>query len=106
MRRDFLYNSAEVWNQEMQPGQKNLLRALIDFWPQGVASALDVGCGDGKLTKGLATEKGLQIVGFDGSAEALSQLSLPTVQGDAVNIPFEDACFDLVLSTDMLGHVT
>ena len=89
----------------MQLGQRNLLRALIDFWPPGVSSALDVGCGDGKLTKVLAVETGIEIVGFDSSAEALSRLSLPAIQGDASNMPFENASFDLVFSTDTLEHV-
>ena len=106
MSQDFrLYGSAEVWNQEMQLGQKNLLRALIDFWPPGVSSALDVGCGDGKLTRVLAAETGIQIIGFDSSAEALSRISLPSIQGDAANMPFENASFDLVFSTDTLEHV-
>ena len=106
MSQDFrLYSSAEVWDQEMQLGQKNLLRALIDFWPPGVSSALDVGCGDGKLTKVLAGETGIEIVGFDSSAEALSRLSLPAIQGDASDMPFENASFDLVFSTDTLEHV-
>lgn len=106
MSQDFrLYDSADVWNQAMQLGQQNLLHALIDFWPADVTSALDVGCGDGKLTRVLAVEKQIPIVGFDSSHEALSRLPLPTVQGDAVNMPFGDASFDLVLSTDTLEHV-
>lgn len=106
MSQDFrLYDSADVWNQAMQLGQRNLLHAIIDFWPNEVENALDVGCGDGKLTRVLAAEKQLSIVGFDSSAEALSRLQLPTVQGDAVDMPFDDASFDLVLSTDVLEHV-
>jgi SAM-dependent methyltransferase len=106
MSQDFrLYNSADVWDQEIQLGQRNLLRALRDFWPAGVSTALDVGCGDGKLTRVLAAETGVQIVGFDNSAEALSRLPLPTVLGDAAEMPFDDAHFDLVFSTDTLEHV-
>ena len=106
MSQDFrLYNSAEVWDQEIQLGQQNLLRALRDFWPAGVSTALDVGCGDGKLTRVLAAETGIQIVGFDNSAEALSRLALPTVLGDAAAMPFDDGHFDLVFSTDTLEHV-
>ena len=106
MSQDFrLYTSAEVWDQEMQLGQRNLLRALRDFWPAGVSTALDVGCGDGKLTRVLAAETGVQIVGFDNSAEALSRLPLTTVLGDAAAMPFDDGDFDLVFSTDTLEHV-
>ena len=100
-----LYASSEVWEQAMQLGQINLLRALLDFWPEGVSSALDVGCGDGKLTHVLAANTGINIVGLDSSAEALSRLLLPGTLGDATKMPFRDASFDLVLSTDTLEHI-
>lgn len=100
-----LYGSKDVWNQNMQLGQKNLLRAVIDFWPEQVSSAIDVGCGDGKLTEIISQETGLDIVGFDSSAEALSRMNLETIQGDAATMPFGNAAFDLVLSTDTLEHI-
>lgn len=106
MSQDFrLYGSAGVWDQAMQLGQKNLLRAVADFWPDDVGSALDVGCGDGKLTRLLAADKQVDIVGFDSSAEALSRLPLRKVLGNAASMPFGDQSFDLVLSTDALEHV-
>lgn len=49
-----LYGEAQVWDQELQLGQLNLVQAIRDFWPAGIGSVLDVGCGDGKLTSRLA----------------------------------------------------
>jgi SAM-dependent methyltransferase len=101
-----LYQSADVWEQPMQAGQRNLLRALLDFWPEGATTALDVGCGDGKLTRVLAAEKPqTRFTGLDSSAEALSRLPLESVLGSATALPFDDASFDLVMSTDALEHI-
>lgn len=100
-----LYESGRVWDQDMQLGQANLLRALLDFLPQDTSSVLDVGCGDGKITRALIAATGLRIVGLDSSAEALSRCEFPTIQGDAASLGFPDAAFDAVLTTDMLEHL-
>ena len=100
-----LYQSAEIWDQPMQTGQRNLLAALLDFWPRSVVSALDVGCGDGKLSAIIAQTTGTQFTGLDSSAEALSRLPYPGVLGDATSLPFEDGAFDSVITTDALEHM-
>jgi len=100
-----LYQSAQVWDQPMQTGQRNLLAALLDFWPPSVTSALDVGCGDGKLSAIIAQTTGAHFTGLDSSAEALSRLPYPGVLGDATSLPFEDGAFDSVITTDALEHM-
>jgi len=101
-----LYAAKEVWDQALQPGQANLLQALCDFWPEGIASVLDVGCGDGKLSSRLAEfASSARFVGLDSSAEALSRLPFASVEGDATALPFADGAFDLVMTTDMLEHL-
>ncbi|WP_347507205.1 methyltransferase domain-containing protein [Pseudomonas anguilliseptica] len=100
-----LYGDAQVWDQELQLGQLNLVQAIRDFWPAGIGSVLDVGCGDGKLTSRLAAPGALKIVGLDSSAEALSRLPFDSVLGDAQALPFPQAAFDLVMSTDTLEHM-
>jgi SAM-dependent methyltransferase len=101
-----LYGSAEVWDQPLQTGQRNLLQAIRDFWPAGIASVLDIGCGDGKLTSSLAKQhRDALFVGLDSSDEALSRLPFTGVKGDAQALPFADAAFDLVMSTDALEHM-
>lgn len=101
-----LYNNVSVWNQPLQLGQQNLLQAIIDFFPENINTALDVGCGDGKITQRVYNKKGIQIVGLDNNLGALSRLSLPKIFSDADKIPFEDESFDLVLSTDTLEHIS
>jgi len=101
-----LYAAKEVWDQSLQTGQANLLRALQDFWPEGVTTALDVGCGDGKLSARLAEyANGTVFVGLDSSAEALSRVPFARVEGDAAALPFADDSFDLVMTMDMLEHL-
>ncbi|QLC73631.1 methyltransferase domain-containing protein [Pseudomonas sp. LPB0260] len=89
----------------MQIGQFNLLQAIRDFWPTGIASVLDVGCGDGKLTSRLRAPGAPTIVGLDSSGEALARLQLDGVLGKAQALPFPSAAFDLVMSTDTLEHM-
>jgi SAM-dependent methyltransferase len=100
-----LYESTEVWDQTMQTGQRNLAQAIIDFFPQEVTTALDVGCGDGKLTELIISATKCPIIGLDFSEEALSRCTFKTIQGDATNLPFNDGELDLVLTTDMLEHL-
>lgn len=100
-----LYESAVVWEKELQVGQQNLLQALKDFWPEGIASVLDVGCGDGKLSEVVKSSFNTELVGLDFSFEPLRHTTFPVVNGDASNLPFPDKSFDLVMTTDMLEHM-
>ena len=100
-----LYGSPEVWDQPLQEGQRNLLQAITDFWPSGIESVLDVGCGDGKLTSALQRLGMSTLVGLDSSSEALSRLPFSSVIGDAQELPFDAGAFDLVMTTDVLEHL-
>ncbi|MEZ5552617.1 MAG: methyltransferase domain-containing protein [Pseudomonadales bacterium] len=101
-----LFSSKAVWDQQMLLSQRNLVDAIVDFWPSGdVGSGLDVGCGDGKLTRLITERTGCAFTGLDSSAEALSRLQMSAVLADAANIPMADDSFDLVLSTDTLEHI-
>lgn len=100
-----LYGREQVWDQPLQDGQRNLLQAILDFWPVGIESALDVGCGDGKLTRHLQEQRSVTLVGLDSSTQALSHVPFASVLGDAQALPFASASFDLVMSTDALEHM-
>ncbi|HEV2032908.1 MAG TPA: bifunctional demethylmenaquinone methyltransferase/2-methoxy-6-polyprenyl-1,4-benzoquinol methylase UbiE [Candidatus Dormibacteraeota bacterium] len=71
-------------------------------------SALDVACGSGKLTAALAkiTGDGGRVVGLDFSSQMLEiarrdHLSIEFIEGDALQLPFDDASFDA--STNAFG---
>lgn len=105
MSGERLYESAAVWDQQLQLGQRNLITAICDHWPDGVRTVLDVGCGDGKITHALAKCTGADFHGFDGSREALSRLRVPSTLGDVRQLPFGDQAFDLVMTTDVFEHL-
>jgi ubiquinone/menaquinone biosynthesis C-methylase UbiE len=69
---------------------------------------LDLGCGDGALTVGLAAVCG-RVTALDRSADefregagTLGIANLTFVQGDAMDLPFADAVFDAILAHSVL----
>src|SRR5690349_3792050 len=71
--------------------------------PQPGERILDVGCGDGVLTRKLA-DLGCRVVGIDSSPSfvaAARELGLEVVEGDAAQMDFE-RCFDAVFSNAAL----
>lgn len=75
--------------------------AARDSGLSGGGSALDVACGSGKLTAELARLAGPtgRVVGLDFSLQMLEVArrdhpELTFVEGDALNLPFDDAGFD------------
>jgi Methylase involved in ubiquinone/menaquinone biosynthesis len=98
-----------------EPEQRAMLSAyLADVSIPQSATALDVGCGTGAVSRVLAEMPGLrEVIGIDPSslfiekarelAKGISQLKFQT--GDARALPFADASFDLVLFHTVLCHV-
>ena len=80
--------------------------------PSGDGRALDVGCGAGALAFALAPHF-REVVGLDSSPELLEQARTRTetfpnvelVEGDAMQLPFPDASFDLAGTLRTLHHV-
>lgn len=76
---------------------------------------LDVGCGMGESTRLLALRSGSsgEVVGLDIDAALIETAKATPAagarvtykQGDARQLPFEDACFDLVLGRCLLQHL-
>ncbi len=67
---------------------------------------LDVGCGTGELSAVLAVESPGEVVGCDVDSRLLSVAStdagIPAVTGDALQLPFPDNSFDLVVCQALL----
>lgn len=75
--------------------------------PKQNDQVLDIGCGNGVFSRWL-TEKGCHVCGLDFSRRALRQAKPyqnGTIQGDIVNLPFQDAIFDCVVFIEVLEHV-
>jgi ubiquinone/menaquinone biosynthesis C-methylase UbiE len=87
------------WDEEVEA----LTAALAALPP---ARTLDIACGTGFLTRHLSGE----LVGLDQSAtmidEARRQAPEATfVQGDALELPFEDGSFDRIFTAHFYGHL-
>lgn len=75
------------------------------------AKILDVGCGAGLLANPLS-ERGYDVTGVDLSKESLlcagnhdTTKKVKYLYGNALDLPFEDKSFDVVLAMDLLEHV-
>ncbi len=107
---------------------KNVLRMYEDFWqkhddsvesyPRNKAliglfkkgeRVLDLGCGDGKISKFLKDKTGVDVVGVDISPIAVrkaKELGVEAVVGDAEGkLPFNNNTFDAVFWGDNIEHL-
>jgi len=80
--------------------------ALADLALGECGHALDVGCGEGALTRVLREESGGTVVGCDRDARLLAELDGPTVRGDAYRLPFVDGGVDLVACQALLINLS
>ena len=76
------------------------------FVPSGAPRALDIGCGEGRSTRDLASRSD-RTVGVDGSfalarAAADAGGDVRYVNADAARLPFADGSFDLVTAYNVL----
>ncbi|CCQ37804.1 probable S-adenosylmethionine-dependent methyltransferase [Natronomonas moolapensis 8.8.11] len=76
--------------------------ALADLSIDDCERVVDVGCGEGALTRVLREECPGEVVGCDRDARLLAELEGPTVRGDAYRLPFADGSVDLVACQALL----
>jgi ubiquinone/menaquinone biosynthesis C-methylase UbiE len=87
------------WDEEL-----DTLRRTIEALPP--ARTLDVACGTGFLTRHLRGE----VVALDQSETMLEVAAVQApdaqlVEGDGIELPFEDASFDRVFTSHFYGHL-
>jgi len=83
--------------------ERVLARNIAGILPEGMRTALDVGCGDGMIAREVAREHhGLEIRGLE--VHERSGCEIPCSLFDGRSIPFPDASFDYVCLVDVLHH--
>jgi SAM-dependent methyltransferase len=78
------------------------LPPFLSLLPEPGSATLDLGCGEGRLGRALAT-RGHRIIGVDASPAMVRYAvthaeAEPAVTGDATALPFRDEAFDLVVA--------
>jgi 2-polyprenyl-3-methyl-5-hydroxy-6-metoxy-1,4-benzoquinol methylase len=112
-RELFYERFADEFDSSMNRYEVNKRLALV--FDRGLAHVplagrefLDAGCGTGLFSK-TAADRGAQVTSLDVGERLLARVAEKCdsrrVVGDVQRLPFEDASFDVVLSTEVIEHV-
>jgi SAM-dependent methyltransferase len=101
-------HQADAWAEWARSHDDGWAEALELLPPAGRAT-LDVGCGEGRHCRALAAG-GHHVVGVDASPTLVrlageAEPALEFAVADAVDLPFDDGAFDLVLAHNVLSCV-
>jgi SAM-dependent methyltransferase len=89
--------------------EEDVLPAFHDLLPPPSLRALDVGCGEGRLTRALSA-RGYDVCGVDIAAQLIEVAQARDPGGDyrvadAERLPFDEGAFDLVVAFNVLMSV-
>lgn len=86
---------------------QEVITAIKKYSGKGGLTVLDVGTADGLMLNALSKSNN-RAIGLDVSTESFKlneEKSFEFVQGDALNLPFKNGIFDVVIATAVLEHV-
>ncbi len=100
-----IFSLSKTWQDyDAEEQIKQKVDKIFSLIPNDVINILDVGCGNGIITNEL--HKKWDITGLDSSSEALKYVQGSRINASATQIPFPNCSFDMVLSSEMLEHLT
>jgi len=101
------YTQPELWDLQRYEGNSDqrlrarVVAAMVD--PQA-ETVLDLGCGNGFVTRRLRASK--LVVGLDPSEEALRHYDGVRVLASGGRLPFADRSFDTIVCVEVLEHLS
>lgn len=101
------YTQPGLWEMERYEGsadQRLRAQGVVDMVDAQVESILDVGCGNGFVTRCFRARK--RVIGLDPSQEALRRFEGVCVLGNGAHLPFPDRSFDVVVCVEVLEHLS
>lgn len=112
-RFDRLFKSGTTpWKaHKPEPSLEDFIKTLKEKKPD--AKVLDIGCGDGWVSIGLA-KLGFSVWGIDSSETAIKRakeraekesVDVDFRVGNALNLPYEDSFFDAMVDRGLLHHI-
>jgi len=89
----------------MELSEKEVTRIseTVEMIPQDVDSILEVGCGDGRVSKFI--RRNSKLTGIDIDSIRIKTFSGNRIIADISELPIRNCTFDLVLSTEVLEHL-
>lgn len=79
------------------------IHSILNIIPKDVKSIVDIGCGDGTITRRLAEH--FQVFAVDRSRNALNYVPTEKIQASADYIPLKTKSIDMIFSSEMLEHL-
>lgn len=101
------FDDQRIWDEYEAEGpyRKELRDHVLTSIPPDVESMVDLGCGNGTITNSIPL--GISTVAFDRSFTALKIVHThDRVLGDISSLPFKNRRFDLVMSSEVLEHLS
>jgi ubiquinone/menaquinone biosynthesis C-methylase UbiE len=106
----YYQNEQQFWDKkgnEVYLSLSDFDQSRIQSWIgwQGHGRVLDIGGGSGMVSRLLTAAPETECVCIDISLQMLTHSTVAAVQGDALHLPFCDACFDLVVAAAFFHHL-
>jgi SAM-dependent methyltransferase len=94
---------------EHDPDEAHRTRFALSLFPERPGAVLEIGCGDGHLSKVLSGER-IDVTGLDLARRRLVEARRVApagayVQGSALALPFRDRSFDTVSAVEVIEHL-